>query len=468
MGLIARAFSYLSARRWARFDRDSADPEAAQRRQLRHLLARASPTRWGRQMRLDEIATVEQFRQRNKLLPVTDEAIRSNLRAGAILAACLARRGKAGNLVGGKFLYLGGSITLREKGPCLFGDASGIVARHIPFYARSRRLPDQAIAALTNWEQKIDRLVQDYLTADIRVMGACPSWAALLFKQMRHAADTRGLPSGRTGELWPRLSHFVSYGMAFEPYRGAFDEYVGRPLHYVDTYSSSETGMTAIQDEPGGPLRMIVDNGVFYEFVPADRAGEDNPPRLHVGEVETGRDYALVVSTNGGLWAYPLGDVVRFVSLRPPRIVFVGRTQVSLSAFGEHVTLAMIESAVAAACRTCNALVADYTIAPRYPSPAQPRPAHRWLMEFDRPPADPAAFMAVIDAAIRAENEDYDTHRTDDYGLEPPILIPLAPGTFYAWMKQKGKLGGQHKVPRVARTAQTPDELLALSGGLAR
>jgi len=288
----------------------------------------------------------------------------------------------------------------------------------------------------------------------------------MLFKRLLEEARRRGLPAESVGELWPGLKFFVSYGMAFEPYRKAFEQYVARPVECIDTYSSSEAGMTAIQEEPGGPLRLIIDNGVYFEFIPADRADEENPPRLHIGEVETGRDYAVVVSTNGGIWAYPLGDVVRFESVVPPRIVFSGRTKMYLSAFGEHVTLEMIESAVAAACEATSAVVADYTVCPRFPSPDHPVPAHRWLVEFDRPPQDEATFMAAVDDSIRRENEDYDTHRTDDYGMVPPILIPLAKGTFYAWMKQKGKLGGQHKVPRVAPTDEMADELLAISQSL--
>jgi len=164
----------------------------------------------------------------------------------------------------------------------------------------------------------------------------------------------------------------------------------------------------------------------------------------------------------------PLGDVVRFESLSPPRIVFAGRTQLQLSAFGEHVTLGSIEKAVAAACERTGATVADYTIAPRYPSPESPIPAHRWIVEFDRPPADEAAFVAAADQSIRRENEDYNTHRTGDYGLLPPQLIPVAPRTFYEWMKAKGKLGGQNKVPRVALSPAMAEELLEISRKLGR
>jgi len=507
MGVIAGVFSLVTRHWLRRFEKATADPEASQQQVLVDLLRRAAPTQWGRRFGLADVHTMEQFRRRipvtgyesaatlwhrafegardvtwpghveyfalssgttagNKMIPVTREAIRSNRRSGTLLAAFLARRGSAENLVSGKFLYLGGCTSLRQRGRSAVGDASGIMGRHIPFYARRRRLPARDIAAIADWEERIRRIVHRYLTADVRAMGACPSWAALLFKQMLQEAEARGMGRRPVGQLWPKLSHFISYGMAFEPYQTAFEQYVGRPIHYVDTYSSSEAGLTAIQEEPGGPLRLIVDNGVFFEFIPAERAHEPSPPRRHIGEVEEGRDYALVISSNGGIWGYPLGDVIRFESVRPPRIVFAGRTQIMLSAFGEHVTLERIEKAVAAACRRTAAIVADYTIAPRFPSPRQPRPAHRWVVEFDRPPADTAVFMATVDASLRAASEDYDTHRAHDYGLEPPILVTVAPRTFYTWMKQKGRLGGQNKVPRVVPSPGMADELLDISRDL--
>jgi hypothetical protein len=514
MGVVARVLTAVADRVWRRFEAAGADPETAQARVLADLVRRAANTEWGRQVGLAEVRSPEDFRRRvpimpyesasplwhrafdggrdvtwpghvryfaassgttagNKLIPVTRDAIRSNRRSGMVLAAVLARRGGAGALAGGKFLYMGGCTTLKTRGQCLWGDASGIMARHLPFYARGRRLPTPDIAAIEDWEERIARIVRTSLDADVRAMGACPSWAAILFKELRREAEARGRGPLPVGRLWPGLSHFVSYGMAFEPYRPAFEEYIGRPVDYVDTYSSSEGGMTAIQEEPGGPLRLIVDNGVFFEFVPADVAqppsavttpeGGRATPRLALGEVETGRNYSMVLSTNGGIWAYPLGDVVRFVSLRPPLIAFAGRTQINLSAFGEHVTLEMIETAMAAACHQTGAVVADYTVAPRFPSPDQPRPAHRWLVEFDRPPADAAAFMAAIDSSIRAACEDYEAHRHGDFGLEPPVLVPVPPGTFYAWMKSRGRLGGQNKVPRVVRSAEMAEELLAMA-----
>jgi hypothetical protein len=516
MGLVDWALAMDFRRRWRNFQRACARPVESQLAVLRGLLARAAATEWGRRYGFADIRTPQQYRDRvpvagyeaaaaswhkafdgaadvawpghvryfamssgttaatdapgagNKYLPVTADAIRSNIRAGGLLMACLAHRGGPRSVTGGRVLYLGGSTVLTARGKCLHGDASGIVARHIPSWVRGRSLPADDIRTVANWQEKIDLIVQRYLTADVCALGACPSWASLLFKQMLKAAEARGLGRRTIGELWPKLGHFISYGMSFQPYRRAFQQYVGRDIHYTSTYSSSEAGMSAIQVDDDGPLRLTVDNGVFYEFIPAGRDRDADGPRLHLGEVRQGEDYSVLVSTNGGIWAYPLGDVVRFEGLSPPRIVFAGRTQLQLSAFGEHVTLGMIEKAVASACERTGATVADYTIAPRYPCPDSPVPAHRWIVEFDRPPADEAAFIAAADQSIRRENEDYDTHRTGDYGLLAPQLVKVAPRTFYEWMKAKGKLGGQHKVPRVAMSPEMAEELLEISRRLGR
>jgi len=503
MGVISGALGLLAKAMLGEFERASAEPVRAQEKVLRSLVTSAAATEWGRGVGLGEVRNLEDLRQRvaitryedaaplwhrafegacdvtwpghvdyfalssgttagNKLLPVTKAAIASNVRAGKILAALMVRRGGMQDLAGGKYVYLGGSTTLRQRGQSLYGDASGIMSRHIPFYARRRHLPEPDIAALTDWDEKISAIIRRYLAGDIRVLSGCPSWVALLFKQLLRETAARGLPARHIGELWPRLAFFISYGMAFDPYRPAFDEFIGRRVHYFDTYSSSEGGLTAIQEEAAGPMRLLVDNGVFFEFVPADQMAAPQPPRLHLGEVQEGVDYAVILSTNGGIWAYPLGDIIRFVSLRPPRIVFAGRTQMMLSAFGEHVTLEMIEQAVAAACRRTAASVADYTIEALYPGPGREKPGHRWLVEFDRAPADAAAFMDTIDRSIRAENEDYDTHRHADFGMTGPELQTLAPGTFYTWMKDHGKLGGQHKVPRIAK-GEMAHELLQIS-----
>lgn len=500
-GMTAKAIERIVARRLADFERVTRDPETTQTRVLKGLVQKAEHTAWGREHGLRDIRSPGEFRERvpvsryedlaptwlralegarditwpghvrffalssgttadNKLLPVTKDAIRSNRRSGALLLAMLVRRGGAASLTKGKFFYLGGSTTLEQRGRCLVGDASGIMGRHIPFFVRRRHLPPRDIGALADWDEKTARIVDRYLRSDVTALSACPSWGVLLLKQLREAAATRGMKDAVIADLWPQLQYFISYGMAFEPYRKLYEAHIGRPIHYVDTYSSSEGGMTGIQEEDGGPLRLIIDNGVFFEFIPVEHKDDANPPRLHIGEVEEGRDYAVVLSSNGGIWGYPLGDVVRFESLRPPRIRFAGRTQVDLSAFGEHLTLEMIETAIVEAGRKTGALVADYTVVPRFPTEAHPKPAHCWIVEFERKPDDPAVFMSQIDESLRSRNEDYAAHRSGDYGMSPPILVEVAQGTFYGWMRERGQLGAQHKVPRVLRSEEQAVGLL--------
>ena len=499
--LVAGVVRRMAARRLAEFDRASLQPQTTQSRVLQSLLRRARDTEWGQRHAFAEIGSPEEFRKRvpvtryediapvwqrayagdrnvtwpghirffamssgttadNKYLPVSNDAIRSNQRAGSLLLAMLARRGDAQALVRGKFFYLGGSTTLEQRGRCLVGDASGIMGRHIPFFVRRRHLPARDIAALVDWEEKSARIVERYLRADVTALSACPSWGVLLIQQLRRAAEEQGSRDVTLSDLWPKLQYFISYGMAFEPYRRILDAAIGHPVHYVDTYSSSEGGMTGIQEEDGGPLRLIVDNGVFFEFVPAEHMQDPDPPRLHIGEVAEGRDYAVLMSSNGGIWGYPLGDVIRFVSLRPPRIRFSGRTRMYLSAFGEHLTLDMLESAIAEAGQKTGALVADYTVVPRFPSDEHPKPAHRWIVEFERAPADADAFMSHIDTNLRSRNEDYAAHRAGDFGMSLPILTPVKKGTFYRWMKERGQLGAQHKVPRVLPSEEAAAGLL--------
>ncbi len=507
MSVFAAVVSRFAEKRLSVFECAAVDPVGSQFRVLRKLLGRAAETDWGRRHGYNTIRTPEQYRQRvpitdykhfsplwskaadgarsvtwpgrvkyfactsgttsaSKLIPVTHDALGSNRRSGALLVAFTCRRSSPDDVLSGKFLYLGGSTSLRPLGKGLVGDTSGIMARRIPRAVRRHYLPDRKIAAMSDWEAKIGRIVDAYLNADVCALSACPSWAAILFQQMRHAAQRLGHRDARVGDLWPRLSSYVSYGMAFEPYRPVFDEYIGRTVNCVETYSSSEAGLTAIQEEEGGPMRLIIDDGVFYEFVPVKHADDENPPRLHLGEVSEGEDYALLISSNGGIWSYPLGDVVRFETLRPPRIRFSGRSRLFLNAFGELVTLETIEKAIAAACKSTSASIVDYTVSPHFPTVEQATPAHHWIVEFDKPPDSDSEFASALDATLRRGSHYYQVHREHDFGMGPPVVTQVAPRTFYSWMKQRGQLGGQHKVPRVLQSDTMEEELLAVSTSL--
>ncbi len=255
--------------------------------------------------------------------------------------------------------------------------------------------------------------------------------------------------------------------MASEPYREQFREIVGQPIATVDTYSSSEGGLNAIQTTQDDPsMQLELDTGAFFEFVPADEIGRPDPQRLTLDEVETGRDYAILLSTPSGIWAYDVGDVVRFTSLRPPKILVVGRTKLALNVFGEHVIQENLERAIVDACRLLGVAVTDFTVGSVLPTATDPRGRHLWLVEFAAAPPPLDAFAAELDASVQRQSLDYRAHRERDASMHAPEVIALAPGTCYEWAKRHGALGGQHKLPRVARSPEMVDELLQLSKSL--
>jgi len=487
------------------------DPTAAQERLLLGLVHRARRTEWGRRHDYARIRSVSDFQRavpmsryedlaplwhrafdgardvtwpghikffsltsgttaaHCKVMPVSREAIRANFRSGATLLGVCARRAGDARFFTGKSLYFGGSTRLERHGACRQGDASGISAAHLPRLARRYRLPETDVAALTDWEEKVEAICRRYLDAPVGMVAGLPSWTLLLFRRLVEVARERGRRSVATvAEVWPDLRVFVHFGMAFAPYRRPFEEVMGRHIATVDTYSSSEGGLNAIQTEPDDPgMQLEVDTGAFFEFVPADELDRPDPPRLTLDQVETDVDYAVLLSTPSGIWAYDVGDVVRFTSLRPPKLIVAGRTRLSLNTFGEHVIQEDLEHALVEACRALDARVSDFTVASVPPTAAEPRGRHVWLVEFE-PPAPPLeAFAEKLDAAVAAQSLDYQIHRKRDYGMRGPQVLSLAPGTFYEWARRHGALGGQHKVPRVARDSAMVDELQALSKRLA-
>ncbi|HPD14231.1 MAG TPA: GH3 auxin-responsive promoter family protein [Planctomycetota bacterium] len=400
-----------------------------------------------------------------KALPVSREAIRANFRSGLTLMGLVARQAPQADVLRGKTLYFGGSPKLEPRGQCLQGDASGITALHIPRLARRYRLPEPDIASIPDWEQKVEAVAQRYLRSPITTLVGLPSWTLFLFRRLIDLGREELGPHVRTvADVWPGLRVFIHFGMAFEPYRAQFRELVGRSIAYVDTYSSSEAGMTAIQCDQADPaMLMEVDVGAFYEFVPVAELGRPQPTRLTLDQVETGQDYAVLLSTCSGIWAYDVGDLVRFTALGPPKLVVSGRTRLTLNALGEHVIGGELEAAVAAACLATGATVREYTVSTILPTAADPSGAHHWLVEFDGAPPTPDEWIARVDASLIEKNLDYKIHRDRGYAMRPPVLTLLAPGTFYEWARRHGQLGGQHKIPRVARTQEMVDELLAIS-----
>ena len=506
-----RAFHWLIRlairRRLRQVAKALARPAAAQERVLRRLVRRAARTEWGRAHGYGRIGSVRDFQRavprcryedmaplwhrafegaRNvawpghipyfalssgttaaasKALPVSRQAIRANARAGTTLLGLIERQAPDADLLGGRTLYFGGCTRLERRGACWQGDASGINARHLPRLAWRYRLPEPDVAALGDWEAKVAAVCDRYLASPVHAVAGLPSWTLILFRRLIDLGRERlGRPVATVSDLWPGLRVFVNFGMAFGPYRKQFDELVGGPLATIDTYSSSEGGLNAIQSEQDDPgMRLEVDGGAFFEFVPLDELEAEHPSRLTLAEVQTGVPYAVLLSTVSGIWAYDVGDVVRFTSLRPPKIVFASRTTLQLNVFGEHVIEEHLDAAMAAACEALGATVRDFTVSTVLPTPQEPRGRHLWLVELDGPAPAAPDLSARLDARVAEASADYASHREHDFGMLRPEVVVLQPGTFYAWARHHGSLGSQHKVPRIARSQAMVDELRELS-----
>jgi hypothetical protein len=286
-----------------------------------------------------------------------------------------------------------------------------------------------------------------------------PSWLLILFERVARLDPDA---AQALGSRWPNLGVLVHGGVSFAPYHDLFEHAIGRALERVEVYPASEA-FVGLQTERGGGLSLMLDYRIFYEFVPIEDLGSSRPRRHTVADVELERSYAVVLTTPAGLWSYLLGDVVRFTARDPLRLEIVGRTRHFVNAFGENVIVEEVERALVEACRRTRAEVVEFTVAPHYAVASEARGHHDWLVEFATPPASTVAFVRVLDDTLKQLNTDYRTKRTGDIGMIGPRLLSLPPGTFYAWMRSRGKLGGQNKIPRVTNTRAVADDLLGVA-----
>ena len=397
-----------------------------------------------------------------KYIPVTAAMVRSNRRAALdTMAHHLAARPRS-RAPGGRSFILGGSTNLRPLAPgILAGDLSGIAAATVPPWARFLTWPPKNLALESDWDRKIDLLARGSLGRDIRSISGTPSWLLLLFERLAELRPDAGRDLTR---IWPGLELVVHGGVRFDPYKPQFDNWLrGRPADYREAYAASE-GFVAISDRGFGEgLRLNLDIGLFYEFIPVGELEAAQPVRHWAGTVETGVNYAIVLSTCAGLWGWLLGDTVRFVERDPPRLLVTGRIGATMSAFGEHLTGEEIDRAVSRAAARAGVSVADYAMGAVFPTERQPLGGHRYVVEFAGGVPTPAAldrFSDALDADLAVGNEDYAAHRSGGFGLRAPEICAAPPGFFAAWMKQRGKLGGQNKVPRVINDAGLLDRLL--------
>jgi hypothetical protein len=401
----------------------------------------------------------------DKVIPVTPEAFAAHKKGGwdALLrAAAVAGGGHA--LMGGPMLFLGGSTARRPLGEgTQVGDLSGLVASRLPWGFRGRYSPGPACAAMPDWEERLEAIAALAATQDLRLLSGMPSWLVILFERVARHAQAGGRRLRSLGQLWPDLRVLIHGGVAFPPYAAVFEEWLGRRLARVEVYPASE-GFVGVQTEPADGLSLMLDYGIFYEFVPVEDLGTAAPRRHTVADVELGRHYAVVMSTPAGLWSYVLGDTIRFTARDPLRLVITGRTRHYVNAFGENVIVEEVERALVRACRRTEAEVVEFTVAPRFPSPVEPRGGHEWLIEFRVPPTEPDDFARILDEALAALNTDYRTKRSGSVGMVAPVVTTLPPETFHRWLRRAGRLGDQHKVARVTNDRGIADALRAEAG----
>jgi hypothetical protein len=469
---------------------------------LRHMLQFAASTEWGKRFEFKHTKTYERFRQnvplndyesllpeierirqgeqnilwpteikwfakssgtatgKSKFLPVSHEAIENcHFKGGKDLLALYTSLKPDTRLFSGFSLRLGGSTTVNSHNhETYYGDLSAILIENFPFWVEMRSTPNQRVALMEEWESKIAHIARQAIKQNVTSLWGVNSWFLVLMHKILEMTGKSSLL-----EVWPNLELFAHGGVSFAPYEKQFKTLMpGNQVTYLETYNASE-GFFAIQDEtPNSGLLLLTNHGIFYEFIPMAEFKDKNSKAIPLHEVKTGVNYAIVITTNSGLWRYILGDTVKFVSTKPHRIVISGRTKNFINAFGEELIIENAESAIKTACEMTDAAVRDYMAAPVYMEGSQSG-AHEWVIEFTKKPASLIEFTQALDSALKSLNSDYEAKRHKDMALRLPIIHPGREGLFYEWLKSKGKLGGQHKVPRLMNDRSIIEDILLLN-----
>jgi len=388
-----------------------------------------------------------------KYIPVSAEMVASNRKAALTMLAFHMCSRPESKLFHGRLFFLGGSTDLDEPAPGIFqGDLSGIAALEISPLLRPYTFPPLELALETDWDRKLTQLAVTGAAERITLVGGIPSWLLLFFERL---LGMTGKPT--LVEIWPDLEVVVHGGVKFDPYRESFGRILGSPaIRLQETYACSE-GFIAVGDPATGLLRLVHDHGIFYEFVPVAELDSPRPTRDWLLTARPGVNYAIVVSTCAGLWSHVIGDTIRFESLDPPLIAFTGRTSYTLSAFGEHVINEEVEGAIAAAAGATGAGLRDWHVGPLFMGHLG---YHQFIVEFLADPSNAERFRDVLDADLSRRNADYQAHRGPGVGLPAPAVIVARAGSFEAWMRRRGRLGGQNKVPRMDDTGTLTRELV--------
>ena len=396
---------------------------------------------------------------KSKFIPVSDEALEDcHFKAGKDMLCLYINNNPETQLFTGKGLRLGGSSAVYEDNNTFFGDLSAIIIENLPFWADFSSAPKQETALMSEWETKMAAIVDETIDEDITSLVGVPSWMLVLLNRVLEKTGKSNIL-----EVWPNLEVYFHGGVNFNPYREQFKKLIPKKdFKYFETYNASE-GFFAIQDVNHSlDLLLMLDYGIFYEFIPMDTFNDENSKAIPLSQVKLKVNYAMVITTNGGLWRYLIGDTVKFTSLDPYRIRITGRTKHFINVFGEELIIENAENALKQACSKTKAEVSEYTVAPIFMN-GKKSGGHEWIIEFKNHPENLNYFTELLDNALKASNSDYEAKRYNNLTLAMPKINVARTGLFYDWLKQQGKLGGQHKVPRLSNTRNHLEEILALN-----
>jgi hypothetical protein len=498
MPIIPSILNWLNSRRLNEIELFRKYPAESQQKMFQYLLDKASRTEWGRKYNYSSIGSVKEYQSvvpiqsyedvlpyverlgrgerdllwpgeikwfakssgttstKSKFIPMSREAlIDSQYRAAKDILAIYIMHNPETRIFSGKALTLGGSHRIDQFGSkALCGDLSAIMIENTPFYAELIRTPKREIALFEDFEKKLGLITRATVSQNVTSFSGAPSWNLTLIKYILNYTGKSNLL-----DVWPNLEVFFHGGISFTPYRELYRKLIDSDqMHYMETYNASE-GFFGIQDDPSrSDMLLMLDYGIFYEFIPADKFNIPSAQAFTICEVEQGVNYAMVISTNGGLWRYLIGDTIVFTSLTPHRFRISGRTKHFINAFGEEVIIDNADKALEAACSATGAIISEYTAGPVFMG-ASTRGSHEWIIEFEKEPDDLIYFTDVLDETLKSVNSDYEAKRYKDINLVKPIIRSAPKGIFHAWLKAKNKLGGQNKVPRLSNTRDYLEEI---------
>ena len=502
MAIIPSIINWLNIKRIDQIELFKKYPYETQKETLYKLLAKAASTEWGKKYSYSSITSIEEYQARfpvqtyeeiipyvdrlrkgetnllwpgeikwfakssgttstkSKFIPMSRESLEDcHYRAGKDILIIYTLQRPDTRIFSGKSLTLGGSHKINQfSNDSLYGDLSAILIENAPFWVDIIRTPKQKIALLEDFEEKLNLITRSTVNENVTNISGVPSWYLVLIKQILEYTGKSNLL-----DVWPNLEVFFHGGISFTPYREQYNKLIpGDQMNYMETYNASE-GFFGIQDDPDrSDMLLMLDYGIFYEFIPADKVTSDSTPCYTLAEVKEGVNYVIIISTNGGLWRYMMGDTIVFTCLEPFRFRISGRTKHFINVFGEEVIIDNADKALETACKATGASVAEYTAGPVFMNTVS-KGSHEWIIEFEREPSDLNTFIDILDDTLKSVNSDYEAKRFRDLNLVMPVCRSVPRGTFNKWLKLKNKFGGQNKVPRLSNSREYIEDLYIIS-----